>query len=760
MLATCLGYLSIAGVFIWATLSNGIPALRQDWSFPTTHAGEVAYFRAMYEGWIPVGLGAPQPVQSAFLLGFLGRAIAPFFSPWTLLFGYFGAIAWLVTSSSAKLFARLNAPAIPTIAGVALALLNPWVYTEVVAGHLFMIAAYGATIGVLAEFLRIRPRIPILVVLSIVVMLQLQFALPVDIVIFLYCLAHRQWAGAATLLLVASPSILGILAYHQQLLAIPYLLSWQKDQSVAPLQAIVFGGYSAHYADRMLAIARFPMLLFASLATVGTIFRFKESPTKWVAVATPLALLIVMGEKGPLAQLYNFAVTAIPETGVFRELFDLLAFVAVGYLVGFADCGARARRLSLLGVPAAAALLVAWVAFPPSSQWVNSAAIPPLAIAPSGDRFALFPAFQPLQFHGKGSGIDPDAAARFRPPSPLNEYLPTFPVDVALARYSLFDDSKMLGALGVSRIYDRPYFESNTAALQGSISRAGRGFEVLNRSAKSIRIDAIPLATLADRLVVASVANNPSRTAVFAGDVPPGLAKRFGLRATVTVRPIPPQRSGVDPNSGWVDARLAFVADPRLGQAFGGAYTQTAKKALSVPHAERVLTFVRGAMVAEGSPWRIDSTNGYRWVRLPNDVSWVRCLGRCAIALTGNVDAHMSRQGLPVHLTAVRSRWLTPWFLRVTIPRYYHEPMLRINEAFSPYWVAFVLPHSVLPHVRVDTSINGYLDPPTGSIYCIQVVAFGQLVLEIIAALWCLTLGAIWAKSSWSAKDAAQSMHS
>lgn len=747
-----------AGVFIWAAMSNGIPVLRQDWSMPTTYAAEPAYFQAMYEGWIPIGLGIPQPVKTAFLLGFLGRLLAPLVSPWSLFFAYLAAIAGLVLTSSVRLLSRLNARAAAAIAGAGFALFNPWVYTELVAGHLFMIAAYGAVIAIVAEFLRPRPRVSVLVVFSTVVLMQLQFALLVDGVVLAYCLARRKWIGVITLLLVASPSILGILAYHHQLLTIPYLLSWQRDQSLAPAQAVVFGGYFAHYADQMLSVARVPMLVFASLAVAAAVLGAKDRTARWVVAATALTLLVATGEKGPLAPLYGFAVTAIPETGLFRELYDLLAFSAIGYLIALAYCAARMRWLSFVGIPAATALLAAWIAYPPSSYWLNAATIPPLAIASHGERFALFPAFQPLQFHGRGSGIDPDASVRLRTPAPLNEYLPTFPVDVALARYTLYGDARMLSALGVSTLYERPYFRSDTSALGQSISHAGSGLAALNHTVKSIRIPAMPLAALADRLVLGSLASDPSRTAVFVGDVPADIIERFGFAGPVTVQPIPLQRSGVDPNRGWIDARLAFVTDPSLGQAFGGAYTQTARKALVLPHAERILASIRGSLVADRSHWRRGTTRGYRWIDIPEGVSAVRCLGRCAIALAGNVSPRMSRDGPPVRLMGVRSRWLAPWLIRVDIPRDSHQPLLRINEAFSPYWIALAPPHSVLPHVRIDTAVNGYLNPPEGTIYCVQVVAFAQLLLELTAVLWCLAVGAYTARSYWA--TAVQYQHS
>ncbi len=733
----------VACVFIWTSADNGVPALRQDWDMPRSYAAEPGYFRGMYEPWLPVGLGAPQPYPTMFLLGFAGRLLAPLIpSPWILLLLFLAAIAALTLISSARLLSSLKVPAAITFAGATFALLNPWVYTKLVAGHFIMVAAYGATIGIVAEFLRPQPRARVLIPLTIVAMMQLQWMLLVGGAVFAYFLLRRRWIGAVTLFLVALPSILGIIAYHDQLLGTPYLLSWQRNQSVAPSQAIVLGGYFARYADHMLGIARIPVVVFVLMAAAGLVLGFKHRLVRWSAAAMTLALVVAMGAKGPLAPLYLFVVRTIPESGVFRELYDLLAFAAIGYLILYGFCASRVRQLSLVALPAAIALLASWVAYPPAAFWVNAATIPRLHIAPARGRFALFPAFQPLTFRGKGSGADPNAQVRFHGPTALNGYLPGFPIDVALARYALYGDPRMLGALGVSMIYDRPYFESDPLALGQTIAHAAGWRAALNHPVESAHISATPLASLADHLALASVANDPSRTAVFVADVPTDLANRFGLSRPVAIAPIPLQRTTVDADEGWVDARLAFVTDPDLGQAFGGAYTQTARRPLTLPPGQRVLAFIRGALVAEGSRWRIGTTQGYRWIDLPGNVSAVRCLGSCAIALVGNVDPHVPRNGPPMNLSGLRSRRLAPWLIRVEIPRGKREPLLRINEAYSPYWVAITPSGARPPHVRIDTALNGYLDPPTGTTYVVQVMALAQLAIELFAAFWCVALAA------------------
>ncbi len=741
LVVTWLVVLLAVGIFVGVCASNGIPAMRQDWRMPVTHAAEGPHFQAMYEGWLPYGIGYPNAYPTTFLLGFAGRLLAPLLSPWWLFVLSLCAVALLIVLSGLRLGAAADAPIAPRIAVALFALFNPWVYTKLVAGHLPMLAAYGAMIGIVAEVLRSRPRPLALVALAIVAMFQLQFAVFVGPAVAVWLILRREWVALATLALVAMPTIVGLVAYRGLVGSIPYLLVWQRDQSIAPLQAIVFGGYFAHYADAMLRIANIPMLFLCACVPFVATLEFRDRRVRALIVLTFIALLVATGTKSVLGPFYVFIVEHVPQSGVFRELFDLLAFAAVGYVLALALLGARMRFVSLVALPAALTLVAAWLVDPPSAYWTNASRIPLLDIAPVGYRYALFPAFVPLAFEGHGTGLDPDAAVRFLPPTPINKYIPytpMFPVDVALAQYLLHGRTRTLGALGVSTIYERPYFESNTFALGLTISHAHTRLALLNRRVSGRRIAAIPLAALATRLSVASVANDLASTAVFAGDVPPALAPRLGLAHAVTVTPIAPPRVQTDPLSGWIDARLAFATEPDLGQAFGGAYTQSSRTTLQLSRAARVLLSIRGSLVASDGAWREHTTGGYRWVDVPAHVDSVRCFGACVVAVAGDVPTSIPANAPPSPLLALASKRLAPWLVRIDVPASAHEPLLRFNEAFSPYWIAYAPHHGLLTHVRIDAALNGYLDPPSGTIYCVQSVALVQLLLELAAALWCL----------------------
>src|SRR4029077_19131165 len=113
---------------------------------------------------------------------------------------------------------------------------------------------------------------------------------------------------------------------------------------------------------------------------------------------------------------------------------------------------------------AGVALAVTWGARPPSALWVSSNEYPhSRGSAAPVSRVALLPAFQPLQLRsGRGDGADPDSFVYSDHVAPVNEYYPTYPVDMALASYEQTGDVRGLQALGVGAIVDRPWLSSRS----------------------------------------------------------------------------------------------------------------------------------------------------------------------------------------------------------------------------------------------------------------------------------------------------------
>ncbi|MGH7716540.1 MAG: hypothetical protein ACREML_11155, partial [Vulcanimicrobiaceae bacterium] len=470
-----LPFVPAVAAFVFAGAGNGIPALRHDWEVPATTGAEAGYFQSMYEGWLPYGIGYPIAYPTTFLLGFIGRVIAMLHvPPWWLLVVWLLAIAIFIAACSVRAFAALKAPPWAAVAGATLAICNPWVYNELVAGHLPMIAAYGACIGIAGELCTRTPRAGVLAALAIVAMMQIQFGIVAGTIVFVWLLVHRRWIAASTIFAVAAPTMLGIVAYHGLMGGIPYLLTWQNVQSVSQSQGILLSGYFAHYASGMLGIVRWPIRVFAAapFAAILAAFVWKRPALALCALAF-VPLLLASGSKGPIGPLYTFAVAAVPQTGVYRELYDLIGFVAVGYVCSLAVVTARIRALAWLALAAAAPLVAAWFVYPASAHWIDARTIPQPPVAKNGYRYALMPPFVPMRMRGRGSGLDPDTIPSFGLPQPVNKYVPytpMFPVDNALAEYAATGNATMLGALGVSAVYARPYLESDTASLRHSIS--------------------------------------------------------------------------------------------------------------------------------------------------------------------------------------------------------------------------------------------------------------------------------------------------
>ena len=98
------------------------------------------------------------------------------------------------------------------------------------------------------------------------------------------------------------------------------------------------------------------------------------------------------------------------------------------------------------------ALPITWLFRPPGDLLGGVEArirIRPFPLRPLR-RVALLPAFQPLGMRGGGGdGADPDAFVYPGDVPTLNEYFPSYPVDMALARYEQSGDVTALRALGV-----------------------------------------------------------------------------------------------------------------------------------------------------------------------------------------------------------------------------------------------------------------------------------------------------------------------
>jgi hypothetical protein len=391
---------------------------------------------------------------------------------------------------------------------------------------------------------------------------------------------------------------------------------------------------------------------------------------------------------------------------------------------------ARFRRLGYVALAAGIALALTWLVRPPSDLWIAAHSYPrPAVAAPPFSRVALFPAFQPIGLRaGGGNGADPDAFIYPGNVPALNEYLPTYPVDMALARYEQTGDVAPLRALGVAQLIARPWLVSHA---QGGIGVAALSLQSKARSpAATTRFlfGATPLMSECDAPNLVRFEDRLGDCDVFFGDA----------AQHTTVRPVAASSDSIDPTSAWIDARLVFVESPALAQAIGGAVTQS-RLPLSVEPGSWLLAYVAGELRASNGETLAHGPGAFAWLRVPPDVASVECLGVCELVAQTSRLPNLPVQRKPNHLRALTFSRLAAWLYIVERPDE-SAHLLRFNERYDSAWTAFE-GWRALPHVRVDMSVNGWLLESTSDrVILVQMTALLQLIAEIIGALCVLWL--------------------
>jgi len=710
--------------------AKGIPTLRHDWSWPIDRSAVGSFVEQSLDGWLSIGFGTPNPHPTTYLLGPPIGAVMWLLGPLAALALVAAVVGYLCMRGVAHIATRWK-NGVPATIGLGLfTLFNPWVYNEIVAGHVIMVLAYGALIGLLAEMLAGRDASPLRLALWLAVIeAQLQFFIVAMAALAAFALVTRKWLPLGVGAIVALPSVVGLIAERANLLRIPYGITWQADQSVSPAALLGLGGYFPGYADRLGLVATVAVWVVVALAIGGAVLARHTRAAIWAALAAAVVFVAACGIHGPLAVAYAWIVRNIPESGVFRELYDLGGVLAALLVIPACVATARFRILGYVALAAGIALPVAWLVRPPSDLWVSANAYPrPVVSASPQSRVAFLPAFQPLGLRwGTGDGADPDIRTYRDGVTPLNEYLPVYPVDMALARYEQTGDTQALQALGVSEIVNRPWLVSLT---RGTIGFAAASLAPASPRAAGSSDRHLDAATplVSDCALAPSVAFDQriGGCSLFFGDVPGG----------TPVFPVVAPRESIDPRVAWIDARLAFAEAPWLAQGIGGALTQS-----TVPYRVEpgywLLAYVRGQLRA----WRgvlVRSRGAFAWLRISPSVDTVWCNGLCELVAQApnlpSASAPTAQRVRPLAFTRFGS-----WIYVVR-----HEPdlaqLLRLNERYDPSWIA-IASRGILAHVRVDMSANGwYLGDSTGNVILVQATALLQFVAEILGALCVLWL--------------------
>ena len=732
------GALAYALIVVW----HGTPALRHDWAWPTDAESLASLWTSSTSGWDPSGIGAPNLHLNDYLVGgalcMVGFLAGAFASLFALVFG----VGLACSLGAAALAGSFHAhPA--TRAGAALfALFNPWVYVETVAGHTYMLLAFGALAALVAEARRteVRPRLAALLVA--VTLVQLQFFLPALAIAVLMGCFRRAWLPLVAGVIVGAPVVVGLVAEYGAFSGVPVTLTWELSQSAPVWAAAHLSGYFAAYTAQLDRFVTWPMGIVLILVLFGIITAWRTIDARLIATVAVLSVATAAGLRGPLSVPISWAFTHVSAAALYRELFDVLGFAAIAYIAAASLASARSVVARGALVTCGFALFTAWVVWSPWAWWVPAQLIPRAHIdAPAGTRFALLPAFQPLTLGGRGSGLDPDAFAHGSV-TPLNVQAPQFPIDAALARYTFDGDARWLASLGVSDVAVRPWFHSDRESL---------AFETALAPEPPVALRVLPLAPAQPRValitepeVVTTIDQLGEGNVIFSdaadahGDGVP--------RSWSAYRPIIPVRAPdrfVNAKDGWVNARLTFTENPLLAQAFGGAATTSAQDELPVITGTPALVFVFGRLIDQDGRTVSDSTVKYRWVKLAADVSAVRCRGLCVVAAQGFPPQDLPALRKRIAVTALIAQSRAPWFVETNVASG-DAGALRLNEAYDRNWIA-TSEGKLLPHVRIDTAVNGWLLPArtaTHAVLMIQWAAGLQALLEAVGALCVIVLAA------------------
>ncbi len=721
-------------VFASFVCVKGVPTLRHDWNWPIEASAVPPFVNELTGGWLPAGFGQLNAHPTTYAIALPIALVMWLFGPLGALALFTFAIGWLCVRNAAKVSQRWSAGTLAA-AGIGLfALFNPWVYNEVVAGHLVMVLAYAGTIGLAGEMLRGSNASPVRLALWLVLVeSQLQFFILAMLALVIFASRTKKWLPPAAGVILALPTIVGLLAARGTIVRTPYSLAWQVYQSVPPGALAALGGYFPGYGDRLGLAAEVAVWAVLALALVGVVVA--RSRAVIAAAVTVVALFVIIaGTQGPFAAPYSWAVHNVPETGVFRELYDLAGLFAAAVILPASAALGALRPARYVALAAGLALVATWAAAPPSDLWIGASSYPhPRIAAPAFSRVALLPAFQPLGLRDAGGdGADPDARAYPGNVAVLNEYLPQYPVDMALALFERRGDVEPLRALGVAAIVSRSWL----------ISRANQRIVLLappppTYSGVTARVrylaDPLPLLSTCDAARVVGLPNRLDACAVFFGDAGPPYP---------AVRALSAHADSVDPRNDWIDARLAFANEPALAQSLGGVYTLS-RAPYRIDSGSFVLAFVRGRLNDSGGRTVLIGRGEFVWLPVPANGESVVCSGECElVAVARSLPALATAAKSTISATAFRS--LTPWLYVVTGAD--AGGVLRFNERYDGAWAA-LRGWRVLPHMRVDMAANGWLvgGPSTAPIVIVQLTSVAQMLAAlcgIVCILWLLKAAA------------------
>lgn len=699
--------LGCACVFFLVLCGFDGPVLRHDWTTYPGIGGLGALLEQSTSPWIPAGFGSLSIYQPNFILSSI-LVLTRAFGSASLSFSiYLIVLVGISTFAVRRAIFRIGAASPGLRIGLCiLFLFNPWTYTEVVAGHLYMILALALTLLLLVELCLSEVDAGSVFILLFMTLPQLQFFLINCVFVSGAAVVRRKYLLLLVPALCSLPILINVLGNQADLLATPHPIRWLAEQSVDPGRAPLLLGYFARYTVPLETPFRWAMILVFAGALAAFILCRKVRAAQCTAALTVTAVLLAEGLKGPLKAFAGYLFMVLPETNVYRELYDILGFALLGYIVLYALARSQSRLLFAPLALAIGTMIVAWAAVPPRNFWVPRGAVPVAAVvSPADTRFALFPAFQPLSFRGLGSGLDPDAFARGEDRYPINETFPRYPVQRALSEYAASGSTTDLQRLSVAEVIRRPYLAESAfhALSEGPMRHRGPVRQILSAEPELATAGAPGVGMLNRSLFANGVSFSDLTEELrrqFLPSVPYSVARRINASA-----------SSVDAHQAWVDASVIFAERPELAQPQAGAYTESPAAVLIVTGPD-ILASVDGRLLAQdGAEIVRASGSGFEWLRLPTRSRALRCMGRCLVTLDGiepsGVNLEPSENKI---VSAVPFQKILPWLLVAQVPND-RSRTLRYNATFTTGWTAY-MDSAALPHFRFDGIANGWILPP------------------------------------------------
>src|SRR5204863_417009 len=177
----------------------------------------------------------------------------------------------------------------------------------------------------------------------------------------------------------ALPIAFGMIANYGTIRSTPYILDWQDWASVPLAQGALLTGYGLHYAQAFQNII-LALFLLALLCIPGIFVALRTPIERTIVLVACGALLFASGTHDVIAPLYRFLVVRFPESGVYRELYDLIALVAIAYVVALSRALPLSRVGEIVGALCAFTLMLPWLGAPVANAFVPARALPQAAI--------------------------------------------------------------------------------------------------------------------------------------------------------------------------------------------------------------------------------------------------------------------------------------------------------------------------------------------------------------------------------------------